>query len=213
MTAPKLFRPLDLAVPLGSCLLAAGLCAYGAITAKPIPAKFVCVVTGLAFLGGIVAWYLMRWSYIRHDFQTIHGLFVRRGKINRPAKSLVETWTDDLMRFWAQSELAKVYLMAPNDTGLAIDGVWVTFSDLEKVEVTRPGGLRGFVVGFSRGTEIFICHPKVGVADAGKIQKLEEEAVRSLFKHELSHVIVEKQAHITGEEEHHRIFRDSKLGA
>lgn len=213
MSAPKLFRPLDLVAPWLVCLLATGLCIYGAIVAKPISAKVVSAVTGAVFLAGIALWYWIRWDYIRHDFQTLHGLFIRCGKINRPDKQLIEFWTEELMEFWSHSELAKVYMLAPSDIGRVIAGVWITFSDLEKVEVNRPGGIRGFVVGFARGTNIVICLPKVGPAEIGKIRKLEEEAIHALFKHELSHVIVEKQAQISGEEEHHRIFRDNKLGA
>jgi hypothetical protein len=212
MSTPKLFRPLDLVVPLGSCLLAAGLCMMGVMGQYPTPAKIVCAVTGLLFLATPVVWYIMRWVGIRYDYQTVQGIFVRRGKVNRPEKPAVEKWTDELVQFWSDSEMSKVYKLNTTAILLAISNVWATFSDMDKVEVPRPSGLRGFVVGYAREAEVLICLPMIS-GGSGNAHILEEEAIHSLFKHELSHIIIGKQTGITGEEEHHRIFRDNNLGA
>ena len=208
--APKLFRLRDLAVPIGSGLLAAALCAWGTVEAVTLPAKVICVLTGVAFLGSILGWYLMRWSYIKYDFQTVQGLLVRRGKLNRPEKAVVEKWTDELVDFWGSSELSKVYPLTPRDIKKTLDGVWVSFSDEAAFFVRRSEGTMGFVYGYARASEIGVCHPPM--AASVNARETEEAAVRGLFRHELSHVIVEKQAKISVEDEHHRIFRDAKLG-
>lgn len=205
--APKLFKPIDLIAPIGVCLISVALCIWGAVVALDIAAKCVSIATGVVFAAGPVVWYWMRRDYIRHDFQTIHGLFVRCGKENRPSKEHVEKWTDELLRFWPTTELAKVYPLSGPDVARAVDGVWAIFYDEEKLLVRRPGGAMGFVYGYARPTEI-------GIRRAPTIagRPIDEAATRALFRHELSHVVVEKQVRITGEAEHHKIFQDVKLG-
>ena len=210
MQAPKLFRPLDLAIPLGSCLLAAVLCVLGAVKATTTPARIVCILTGVVFLAGLAGWYLIRWAATRHDFQTVHGIFVRRGKLNRPEKALIEKWTDALLEFWATTEVAKVYRLTPVDTARVISGVWAFFYDESRKEVPRSGVVKAFVVGYAWPWAIGICHPQVPVG--GNAQKLDKSYVQSLFRHELSHVIIELQTGIRGEEQQHSIFKDSQLG-
>lgn len=206
--APTLFKPIDLVSPLGVCLGSAALCIWGAAAAGSTSAKAVSIATGVVFLAGPVIWYLLRWSYIKHDFQTVHGLFVRLGKVNRPTKDHMERWTDELVNFWPTTELAKVYHFTGSDVAKAIDGVWVIFSDNDRFLVQRPGGVMGFVYGYARPNEIFIRNPPTVL---GKPK--DETATRLLFRHELSHVIVEKGTGIANETKHHRIFKDVKLGA
>lgn len=180
----KLFRPLDLLLPIGSCAISIALCVWGAIVSDSWLPRSICIMTAIVFAFGVVAWYWVRFDASRYDFITVHGLRVRLGKQNRPAQVEIEQWTETTLVFWGQHLLSAEVLKRARQM---LRNRMVVFCD--QPTITSFGRL---VYGYAT----------FDTAVVGNV------SVRQLFRHELSHWILFEYTGIWSEDEHHRIMKD-----
>jgi len=196
----KLFQPLDLLAPIGICAGAFTLCLIAAITASG-PGRWVSAATGAVFLLGIPAWYWIRCKATKIDFITKHNISIVLGKLNnKQGKATIEQWTEELISFWISVSLIRddrpvVPSMA--EVTKSISGLTGLFLDQE-----RLGTLGRTVRGYSWGSMF-----AVGMLpnDPGY--------VKSIFRHEVSHHVLDKCGWPMNEAAHHVMFQKVGLGA
>lgn len=204
------FTWLDLVAPWGVGLLVAGLCLWGVISGRPadggnpyIP-KIILGVVGLSFLATIPGWYFARSTVRRFDFKVSPmGLYVRIGKVNRPTASQVQIWVDELRVHWTNTVFLskggpRKFTMKEVENSLA--GMELIYVDAYKMSVFGR-----WVSGFNTSTDAVIGLGKGEVMNAARAE--------SLTKHELSHFILGNNKEGWDEDQHHAIFKYTKLGA
>jgi len=203
----KLFNAFDIVLwVLGTAIL--GLCIFAAIKAGPVPAKVVSVATGVVLflgLGPVVYW--IKAARKKADYVTKHGVRVLVGAKNSPSKEAVEMWTSQAMAHWhtkrkwgtEQDARSFTYRDSPYNPSIedllaAVFDATAIFHDEEKLSV-----LGRYVRGYSFGNDVAVGYR----ADLGYVE--------TLFKHELSHVILFQAGVPLDEVVHHEIF--TKTGA
>lgn len=158
-----MFQWLDLVAPIGVSIVSVFLCVWGLTKAKVTGAKVACVACGLAFLAFTPAWYGLRCSGLTPDYTSMHGLKVVKGEKNLCSRELVEGWTSELITFWDEH----CTNVAP-----ALQDKLVVCRDEEKIGVMGRW-VRGYTTG---STAVIGWNGKIGYT-------------KSLFRHELSHII------------------------
>lgn len=185
-----MFTWLDLIAPIGVCLGSAALCLWAAIKGKAKDRKVavaISIATGVLFLAGIPAWYIVRGQMLKPDYTTSYGLDVVQGKLNKCEEPWVNEHTKWLIDFWSKH-------YDPAKVNESVKGKLLVCLDEEKLTVWGR-----FVRGYSQGKFSVIGWN-------GKLTYSE-----SLLKHELSHQIVMPFVPYS-EEGHHQLFKEKKLG-
>jgi len=198
------FSYLDLIAPWGVALAAAALCAYAAIhgvaDGNPIAAKVVSIATGIVFLAMVPLWYFIRSKLRKYDYKTRHGLYVVLGKTNTPDQSMVEMWTAEVIAHWVGNTWTNSRgiqtLMSGAKVDSAVQGLTVFFRDEEKLSIWGR-----FVRGYSTDLDLTVGWNK------------NPDYVHGLFRHELSHPILNAAGEPWNEDWHHQVFQQTKLGA
>lgn len=195
------FTPFDIVAPWLICLASAGLCTWGAVVAHG-PGRWVSTATGLVFLLGILAFYLVRGRKRMPDFE-VCGLGIVWGARNKPSKELVALWVRDLTTFWLGKSitLSHAELSARTITQSIVDkaltGMTVICYDADHFSFWGRQ-----VCGYTFGRDVAIGF---------KGEDMNYTA--SLFRHEVSHQILDAAGVLWDEARHHRIFQDVGLGA
>jgi len=200
------FSPLDLLAPWGVGLGAVALCIWAIVSGKPMEdgnplvPKIIAGVVGALFLASIPLWYFIRSRLRRYHFKTRDGIYVRVGERNKPLQAAVELWTNEVAKHWQISSFASSRgqrRLTKEEITSALRGITIFYRDEEKLSV-----LGRFVRGYSWGKDIVVGY-KVGAP----------KYVQSLTRHELSHPILGYNGEGWNEEQHHKIFEETKLGA
>ena len=196
------FTPLDILAPWLVCLLSAGLCTWGAVAAIDVPAKIVSAVTGLVFVLGIPVFYIVRGRRRTPNFET-RGMGVVWGTRNKPSKELVEMWVRGLIDFWLGKNVMRTH--APDSAvtitqsmvDRALEGLLVIRYDADHFSFWGR-----MVRGYASGKTI-------GIGFKGE----DMTYTASLFKHEVSHQILDVAGVLWDETRHHNVFLKTGLGA
>jgi hypothetical protein len=175
----------DLVFPIGLGIVGAVLCIVAAIKTTGI-ACAICIATGVVFLFPILAIYIMRWFSLKCDFVTKRGLRVRKGGKCQCEMDRIQLWEDEIVAFWS-----KFYTVNLEDAILVC-------KDLEKISID---GIERFYRGYSTGNSAVIGWREGDVA-----------YTHSLFRHEISHVIVTRAGVFYNEAAQHALFAEKGLG-
>jgi hypothetical protein len=200
------FSPLDLIAPWFVCLLTAGLCFWGMVKALTVPGNGVGAGisggVGLVFLLAIPAYYWVR-ADTRNPAFCIDTMGVIWGKINKPSKEMVSAWLEELTTFWLQKSVrplsdqtVRVTIIQPT-IDRALSGLAVICHDTDHFSIFGR-----MVCGYSFGRDVAIGYKPPGM-----------DYTASLFRHEVSHHILDAAGVVGDEERHHRIFKEVGLGA
>ena len=183
----SLFKPSDL-IHIAICVGSAVLCVIGIFKADSAPPIVVCSLTGLFFLAGIPLLFWIRSKGYKPDYVTKHELFVKNGKKNKHSPEVIEKWTGELIAFWtAHYDRTKIEM--------AFKGKLLVCLDEYKISVWGK-----FVHGYAgRGIAVIGWREPNGIAYA-----------KSLFRHEMSHHILEYFT-VWNETLHHKIFIEKGL--
>lgn len=197
------FTPLDLIAPWLICLASAGLCAWGAVVATG-PGRWVSAATGVVFLLGIVAFYVIRYGYRLPDFVTAEGVAIVWGHQNKPSKELVEMWIKGLKDFWTSKVVQPVHEPISAQLTVTPWAIERALKDLTVIcyDADHFSFWGRMVTGYAYGKDI-------GIGFKG----VDMNYTASLFRHEVSHHILDAVGVIWDEERHHRVFKDVGLGA
>lgn len=169
------------------CLVCIGLGVFGGIIAGPIPAKIASFGAASAFLAGIIILIVWRHKSPKHDYKTKFGLMVRLGKKNRPSRTQVTAWMNELYAIWYP-----VY-----QSPLDLSDKFVVFVDKEKISAFGK-----FFRGFTWGNTAVVGMKKDESTD---------QYTYSLFRHEVSHLILDVYGEKWDEEHHHRLMKEAKV--
>lgn len=174
--------------------------------------EIILPIVVVAIVASIVVIFYLKRKQKQKDFNkqfnytTVHGI---RVKLSERLKDLshndIEYWTEDLVDFWFKTkgwDKDKIYK--------AISYITLFMYDQEYLE--RVGQkVNGVTWPSSSVIELATLHK------AGLDQSIftPYHKVKSLFRHEVSHIIVERAGGIIcgNGEEHHRLFKEVKLGA
>jgi len=118
------------------------------------------------------------------DYYTKHKINVKIGIINNPTKEIIEKWTDDLIKFWRMDCVEN-----------SISNTDIIFTDKETI-IIMERKVKGYSCPWSKYIEI-------GVVSS----PIDFNIIKSLFFHELSHIILYGCMGIENEEEGHIIFK------
>ena len=200
------FRWLDLIFPLSTGLLATGLALWATLRGREGGALTASWATaGIFWLGGGLMFLIRHLSrkadyYIGNDGEVA----VRLGVRNRPPPAVAHAWLLELYLFWSYVGVKKLGL-AP---GFALTpmsrhiGATVTFLDRYVIPLPSfPKGVHGWA---NDGVAVIGIHP-------GMSFKGDQAYVRSVFMHEMSHVIL--LAIGVPMDDHHKMFAEFELGA
>jgi hypothetical protein len=185
-----MFHWIDLIAPIGVAVVAVVLCGIAIWkSAKPDAKVLVCVITAVMFMASVPGLYVIRCAALSSDY-TVEGLRVRQGELNRCEREQVAAdvvWVRD----WWQADCPdkKAAVAAQLDDKLLV------CVDSEKLG-TASRWMRGYTWG--------------GVAVVGWNGKL--SYVRSLIRHELSHMAAVGCGYPLDEVAHHKLFSDLGLG-
>ena len=183
-----MFTLLDIIFPIGIGLGVAALCIVAMVRSRVLAAKVISAIVGVVFLLSIPTWYIMRYNYIAPDYVTSTGLRIKQGDVNKCLPTDVEKWADWVVSFWK-----KHY---PDDLiDSSIKGKLCICIDKEKLSV-----MGRFVRGYSYSD-------KMVIGWNGDLKYTE-----SLFKHELSHIILLGCGEVYDNTAQHAIFKDKGLG-
>ena len=197
------FSPLDILAPWAICLVSAALCVWGAVVAKSSAPRFVSLVTGVVFLAGIALWYLVRSNARKPDLTTKEGIGVIWGKFNKPSRQMVELWTNELRDFW----MARTVSPTHEEVASFTITPWTLVRSLKDLTVICHDADHfsfwgRMVSGYAYGRDVAIGFkpPDMVYTD-------------NLFRHEVSHHILDAAGVPWDEAKHHKIFQDAGLGA
>lgn len=187
---------LDLIIPWGLSIGAAIGCIVALVKGVPLgnsptAGRVIAVATGLVFLGFIPLWYWIRGRNWKVSFVLENGLQIVLGKRNRPSKSDLSTWSYEVFQIWIEDYL-------PSEVNTSVKDKYAVFLDKEKISVWDR-----LVRGYSTKTQI-VCGIKDDAADFedGK------GYVKGIFKHELSHQILDACGEPWDEEKHHQLMKE-----
>lgn len=180
-----MFSWFDLIAPLGINLVALVFGIWGGIVAPEVGGKVASLLTAAAFTVVTVVIYVLRWRFWRYDYKTKHGLRVTLGEKNRPARASVEEWSQWTVDFWVGQKWPAEDVLA------ALKNARVIFVDQESYSVPNFAKL-------------------VYGAYDGRLMSIGTKAPESVFKHELSHRILDKLG--VQWDKHHDIFALRGLG-
>lgn len=180
-----MFSWLDLIAPIGINLIALVFGIWGAIVSDAVGGKVSCIATAVAFTVVSAVIYILRWRFWRYDYKTKYGVRVTLGKTNKPTKSIVEGWSEWTVSFWIGQKWPEAEVWA------ALKGARVRFIDAESY----------YVSGFAK---------LVYGAYDGSFMSVGTKNPESVFKHELSHRILDKLG--IPWDKHHDIFALRGLG-
>jgi hypothetical protein len=171
----------------------------GFFRAEEAPARAISLATGAVFLTAVPLWYFVR-SIKRKFHLQIDGLYIVYGKMNRPAEHLLEFWLEELVAHWKLAtwrSSGALQSISEDEICQALEGVTVFFIDQEAISV-----LGRLVRGYSWGRDCVVGF-RLG----------SPEYTRSLFRHEVSHQVLNKAGESWNEKKHHAIFQTTQLGA
>lgn len=200
------FTPLDLLSPWGVCLGTAALCIWAVISGKmmgsgnPLVPKIIAGAVAAVFLAAIPIWYFIRSRLRKYNFKTRQGIYVVVGRHNKPLQVTVEAWIRAVVDHWISAPFQGIKghrTLTRDGVTKALQGVTIFYRDEEKLSV-----LGRFVRGYSWGKDIVVGY-KIGAPTY----------VQSLTRHELSHPILGYNGEGWNEEQHHKIFAATNLGA
>lgn len=207
----RLFTPLDIVAPWLVCLGSTGLCVWAFIAGTPgeggdpISVKVVSAIVGVIFLSVIPLWYFVRSRKTKVDFTTRHGIGCVWGKRNKPARLLVEQWTDKIIQHWSNTPYVKgrgKVQLNLREVMSALKDTICFFVDKEKLSVWGR-----FVRGYTQGPNFVIGWRADSIEQQGTTDTV---YVRNLFDHELGHVILGFNGEGWDEKHHHEI--QAKVG-
>jgi len=182
-----MFSYFDLITPIGTAILASVLCIYAVTKAKDTAAKAVSLATMLVFLLTVPAVYWIRYASLKADYKTTRGLGVIQGKLNTCQQEVVQVWEDELMTFWTPF-FAKASESLKNKKLIC--------KDEEKLSISK---FDMFFRGYSNGYTAVIGWKDIAYA-------------KSLFRHEVSHLILTEMNIPYDEAVHHQKMKEYKLG-
>jgi len=181
-----MFQLLDLVAPIGIAAVSVFLCAWALTKAETSGARAACILCGIVFTSSIPAWYIVRYRARKADYVSTHRLRVRQGKLNRCERPVVEAWTEELIDLWASH---------CQGAAKAIRDKLLVCVDQEKLSAAGRW-VRGYSVGYA--------------AVVGWDGKL--EYTKSLFRHEMSHIIASEACGLPWNEKvHHEKFKEVGL--
>jgi hypothetical protein len=156
-------------------------------------------VTGVVFLAMVPAWYLVR-SIKRRFHLQVAGMYIILGKLNKPDERTIAAWVEALVEHWKSAtwrSAGQPRSMSEDQVKLALEGLSVFFVDKEKLSV-----LGRLVRGYSWRRDCVVGF-RIG----------EPQYTGSLFRHEVSHQVLDKAGEPWDEKRHHAIFQITNLGA
>jgi len=160
-----MFSWFDIITPIGTAVLATVLCVLGIIKSDKLAPKLVSLITMMVFIAAVPLVYAVRYKSLKVDYTTTYGLGVIQGTLNKCEESVVQQWENELINFWVA--------FYPN-VGTALDGKKLLCLDEEKINLSVA---ERFVRGYSTSTVAVIGWRDISYA-------------RSLFRHEVSHLIL-----------------------
>lgn len=196
-----IYNPFDIIFPWGTGTIFLVICTYASITAQSLPARLISILAGVLMAAAVPTWYICRSVVKEYNYKTKYNLYIATGTLNNPVQKDIDSWTDDIISFWATAKWvyrSSVYL---NNDKLkiknAISGIQVIFKDEEKITLSDGTTCHGVFLG-----------PSILIGWTNK------ENQKSLFRHELSHAILMSIiGNSVSEDDQHKIFADIKLGA
>lgn len=120
------------------------------------------------------------------DYVTAHGVSVILGAENAPSIEAVETWTDETLAFWwdADSSMIDCSISAVDGTRAKfVDALYLVFDDMKAWGFAYP------------------WYKYIEVAGLGT------PYVKSVYMHELSHIIVYDCKGLDGNDDSHAFFK------
>ena len=197
------FTPLDLVAPWGVGLGSAGLCLWAVLAGQPLggqplAAKVITGVVGLLFLLGIPCWYWVRGAKRSPTYVTANGLAVVVGKVHQPGRLQVGQWVENVIGAWGRRSFTgadgRSHQLQRPDVLKGVEGSTAWFVDKEKLSVWGR-----WVRGYAQGRDVVI-----GMKTLDK--SWDHDHTESLLKHELSHLVLDRNGEPWNEQHHHQIF-------
>jgi hypothetical protein len=172
------------------CVVAIALSVWGAIAAEAMPARIASIGTAAAFTLAIGVLLWIRLSSGRHDTIGAYGVRIKWGRRNRTSLATVNQWIEEVVRLWVPKYQLRV---TP-----ALEDRLIVFVDAERIGVAGRW-VRGYALG-----DVGV----VGIRDGGTV----DGYVRSLFIHELSHLVLAGVGEPWDETIHHKLMREAGIG-
>lgn len=185
-----MFNAFDLVTPWGTAILALVLGIWGFVKGTTKPAKVISLLTSLVFLLPLPVIYGMRFASHRYDYETVAGMRVRQGEVNRCEADEVVQWEDWTRKFWLRHYPAYCIDTANRQALLVC-------KDTEITETAVGRFVRGWAW---KHTAVITYKPD------------KPRYTESLFKHEFSHLILFECAGSLDGDTHHNLFKKKGLG-
>lgn len=186
------------------CLFGLILGLWGSLAAKELSAKGISFAVSVIFGAFPVVTILARKNLNKVSYYTKDGVAVVLGKFNIPSQNEVEIWTESVREHWLKTVIEynnKKYQLSLEEINERFELTRAFFLD------GRPSFLGKYFRGLSWGRLIYIGNEIPN-------KPYNPDFSQSLYRHEVSHNVVAARHEIpfTGEA-HHKIFRDTGLGA
>jgi len=174
--------------------------------------EIILIIAGVLVVSGLIVFAIV-WSIkkkkeneIQFDYVTKHGIKIKLSPLLQDLKAEdIESWTDDLVNFWHEVEgwdKESMYAEIKKTSIILYDELYLERGGIKVSGITWP---------YSYKIEIATLYkPELDQAVYTPFKK-----VKSLFRHEESHVIVGKMATDIpyDNEHHHALFAEMGLGA
>jgi hypothetical protein len=183
-----IFQPMDLIAPIGITLVALTLCTWGSLSkSAKLPAKIICILTGLMFVGATGFFYNLRSQRTKIDYETHLGSSVSQGTKNQCLKDSLNSWEQEVLTFWLKQNLNEDCLRS------MLSRMIVVCSDQPILTSANR-----FVYGYSNGSAI--------VLGVGINPKAQSQHVKSLYGHEAGHHLLTFCSEMASENEQHNFM-------
>lgn len=184
-----MFSFFDLVFPIGTAAIALFLCIWGILKTDKTVAKFICAITAAVFVLAIPAVYLMRYSSSKYDWGTFRGMRVVQGKLNKCEQSTVQSWENDLVGLWGK-------VMPLVTVVESLNKKYLICKDEERLSLE---GVERFFRGYSTDAAAVIGWRDLAYA-------------KSLYRHEVSHLILSYSGVPYDESIQHQKMKEANLG-
>ena len=193
-------------IHLGLALLMTGISVWGAIVAPMLVMRVISIVTALAATGSFL---ILTFFFRLREWKSMNAYIPLNLEMGYKAEEhssrvlttkILNKWTDDLINFWAEEK--KIYSSSQVKAALTNSKVYFKDVHLFEYDGQKVCGLAW--------TDI----KTVSIASCGTDNVTPDLArMYSLFRHEMSHIIVCYCGGVCEQTASHKLFVDVKLGA